>query len=179
MSDFGAAAFRSTPYTVHVDDAEYVFHPVPAARWLDALGAPGWPLTVTSNFTEGMSYTRLYDALSEDRLPEDHVLRTARAALAEAAGRPWWEAERLASMALRPEFLGHLLMRGADPATMTLAAFLALVHATVMQAQDRMGQMKFDAEISMPPPEALDEVPEEDVSVTVERMRAIAGVRVG
>ncbi len=62
---------------------------------------------------------------------------------------------------------------------MTLAAFLALVHATVMQAQDRMGQMKFDAEISMPPPEALDEVPEEDVSVTVERMRAIAGVRVG
>lgn len=179
MSEFGPAAFRSSPYTVRVDDAEYVFLPVPADGWLDALSAPGWPFTVTSDFTEGASYTRLYDALCEDLLPPDHVLRTARAALAGAAGRPWWEAERLVSIALSPSFLGHLLMRGAEPSRMTLAAFLALVHATVMQAQDRMGQMKFDAEISMPPPEALDEVPEEDVSVTVERMRAIAGVRVG
>lgn len=179
MSDFASAAFRTESFRFTADDTGYVCRHVSAAVWLEWLGSGAWYSRVFSEGLTTTSYGRLQDLAAEDRMPKDHVPHVARAALAGAAGRPWWEAERLASVSLDPGFLGHLLLSGADPSRLSLAAWFALVYAAVIRGQDQMGRMRFEAEISMPPPEAADEWEEEDVSVTLARMRTVAGVQVG
>lgn len=105
------------------------------------------------------------------------LVQLGHAALAEAAGRPWWEAERLIGTLSSDAVLGTLLMRGCDPSRMTLAALLSAVWTLLMEGRkDDAARAMLEAELTMPPPEAAGEAPEDDMSSMVAAMRAMPGV---
>jgi hypothetical protein len=180
VADFRSAAFRSRPFSVDLDGTEYWFPSVTAATWLSCLAESNWPRAVLG-LAEAESFDTFADqAATGARRPAD-MPRLARAALAEAAGRPWWEAERLSATALeQPGVLGTVLAKGVDPSRMTLAAFLAVIWSAITQGAEKSERMRIEAELSVPPPEALEEADDAfDMTATVQQMRNIPGVRVG
>lgn len=181
MADFAPAAFRSTPITLDVDGHPYTFPAMSAARWLELLSAPAWTLDVF-RLTDDAAYEEFLARVDAGAAGPRDMTKVANAALAEAAGRSWWEALRLAHVATgAPTVLGSILLRGVDPERLTLAAFLAVVWVVVMQGRDDMARTQLEMELTTPPPEALEEegVPEMDMATLVASMRAAPGVSVG
>lgn len=181
MSEFARAAFRplDEAVAVELDGDTYSFRALSAEGWLSVLGSGDWVVNLLGAYAVGSAYRAMLDRVAEGDSPPDTPVRLARAALADAAGRPWWEAERLASASLTPSTLGHVLGRGVQPYMLTLAAFLATVEAALLASLDDTKRLQFEAEITMPPPEALGEVAEEDPVAVMQRLRGMTGVRIG
>lgn len=131
-----------------------------------------------------MAFGRFIDKVESDELDAGDVRTFAHSALAQSAGRPWWEAQRLIGACFNDggRLLGTVLMRGVDPSRMTLAAFLACVWAKLTENADVTSLAKLESELLVPPPEATEDeraAVDEDVFTMVERMRAMPGVRTG
>lgn len=180
MSDFSEAAFRpGEEFWVELDGDLYFFPVLSTAEdWLALLGNPDWASNVLRRCSSS-TFTAMLDRVAEGDSPSATPLRLARAALADAAGRPWWEAQRLAAHALTPEILGAVLMRGVQPRALTLAAFLAVTETVIRNGLDDAKRMQFEMELTSPPPEALDEAPEEDPAAVIARLRGMTGARIG
>lgn len=179
MPEFAGAAFHTGPLSVRLDDVTYTVDPLTAAGWLRVLPWEGWPLLLFNEHFSSRSRDRVLDRLTAGTWTRADVVGLGRAALAEAAGRPWWEAERLAAWSLQKHVLGAVLAKGTDPERLTLAAFLAVTEHLVMSGLDEMRRAQAEAELMMPPPEEIRNQPEEDLSTTVARMRGLPGVRLG
>lgn len=181
MADFSSAVFRDTPVTVTQDGRDYVFPVLTAQQWLAAMAQrERWPVLVLHH-ADADSIETFLDEAEAGRADADALLRLARAVLAESAGRPWWEAERLCVLALsRPELLGEVLSRGVDPARMTIAAFLAVLWSRVVQGVSETERMAAQAQLSAPPPEALPEMGDDmDLTAMAQMFRGMQGARVG
>lgn len=179
MTDLLRAAFRSQPVRVESDGFAYVFPHLTAARWLERLAEPGWTRAVMQ-LADDASFEAFLCRAEDGEAGPDDMHKVARSVLARVAGRPWWEAEKLIAVLDSPLLLGSVLGQGADPESLTLAAFLAVVHAALLRGQDAEGRMKLEAELFAPPPEAVDDLPEdEQMADVVARMRAVPGMRVG
>lgn len=186
-SGFRGAVFRRDPFTISLGAGltTHMFRfPVrPAREWLETLGSNNWIVaTVATLPTE--DYERFLDQVEAGVLGTADVLAFAHSALAQSAGRPWWEAERLAASCFSDNgrLLGTVLMGGADLSRMTLAMFLACVWATLVRGQDAEGLTKLEVELTVPPPEATEEERaglEDDMFSMVERARSIPGVHIG
>jgi len=181
VAEFAAAAFRTGPVTVTVDGHDYRF-PTRSARWWGtALGEPRtWPVTVLHS-AEPDSCEAFLTEVEEGRANEGTLIRLARAVMSEAAGRPWWEAERLCNGVLQsPGLTGEVLLRGVDPDKLTLAAFLAVVWARATQGVQQADRMRMEAELMAPPPEALAEMDDDmDLGAMAQMFRGMQGARVG
>jgi len=178
VSEFRDAAFRSGPFTVTVRGADYTIPARNAARWMTMLSHPQWAVEVLYALTPE-SRGRFLDHAEEGDADGPYLSEMARELLSRAAGCPWWEAERLASYALTPEALGALLLKGLDPNRLTLAAFLAAMRSLIMSGLPDTDRMRMEAELTMVPPEAVAQQPEEDLSSVVERLRGMPGVSIG
>lgn len=178
MADLGAV-FRSGPFTVDSGGRPYIFDHRSAAHWAEALASPDWVRAVLS-MMGAASHERLLNEIETGVAGRDNVVGVARAALAAAAGRPWWEAERLVSCLRQDSVLGSLLLKGCDPVRMSLASLCSSVWVLLMEGQDKTGRIQLEAEISMPPSEAAgDDSSDDDMSAMVARMRAMPGVSAG
>lgn len=164
-----------------VDGHPYTFPPLPAAVWLDVLSRPAWPYHVLTLADEA-SHEAFTDRAERGEAGWPELIRVAHAALSAAAGRPWWEAQRLAWTCLTgPNVTGAVLMRGVDPQGVTLAAFLAVVWVLLTQNGDDMKRAQMEMDLTMPPPEAVEEMQAQEVSMEdlVARMRQAPGVSIG
>lgn len=177
MSDLLRSAFHRGPVQIEADGIVFVFDYRPASWWLERFGSGAWNLDLLRH-ADDASYEALLDRLESGRARPEDANRVARRALAEAAGRPWWEAERLVSVLGNSEMLGAAL-RGADPEHMSLAAFLSVVYSLLMKGADMKDRMKIEAELSVPPYEAAGEEEEEDFTAMVSAMRNMPGVSIG
>lgn len=180
MSDFLRAAFRTDPVEIERDGITYVFPSRTAAGWLGCFAGRDWPGDVLRLAEEG-PYEAFLARAEAGELTRVHLQVLARDVLARVSGRRWWEAERLIGLLKDPEsmMLGNV-MQHADPARMSLAAFLAVEHALLLGNVSDVDRMKIESELSVPPPGA--EVPDdqtEDFAATVARARAIPGVSIG
>ena len=139
-----------------------------------------WPVRVLHQ-AETDSYEAFLDRVETGEADPAALLRLARAVLSEAAGRPWWEAERLCMTVIsNPALTGEVLSRGVDPGTMTLAAFLAVVWARATQGVPQTDRMAMEAQLVSPPPEALPEVGDSvDLAAMAQMFRGMQGARVG
>lgn len=184
MTDFRTAAFRTIPFSVHVSPRDYPFPVLTAQQWLEMLGSHNWITAVIGVLGEG-HHEQFLDAVAESVLCEAEVLAFARSALAQSAGRPWWEAERLINSCLDDggRLLGTVLVSGADPSRMTLAVFLACVWATLTKGADATALVKLEAELLVPPPEATEAeragLDDDGMSSMVDRLRGMPGVHIG
>lgn len=173
------AVFRSGPFTVDAGGRPYVFDHRSAAQWAETLSGDGWVTGVLSMLGSA-SHERLLNEIETGGTGRDGIVSLARSALTAAAGRPWWEAERLVASLRNDSVLGSLMLRGCDPARMSLAALCSAVWTLLMEGQDKTGRIQLEAEISMPPPDAAEgDAPEDDMSAMVSRMRAMPGVSAG
>lgn len=147
------------------------------------MSAPNWALVIAQSM-DATSYETFLDEVESGRVDVTDVPRIARAAEAEAGGRPWWEVERLAG-ALYEEngrLLGELTLSGVNPEEMTLAVFLSAVWARLLKGSDTMQAMKLESQLTVPPADVdLSEMPstEESTSDIVNRLRNMPGISVG
>lgn len=180
MADHPSALFRTEPFTVTVDGRDYVFPHIAADRWMDMLSRPDWVSRVF-HLLDDDSYSRFVDLAESGDVGVEELKRLVFAVLSEAAGRPWWEALRLAgSVNHSMPLAGAVLMRGLDPSRITLAAFLAVVWSVIMQNKSGTERAQAEMELSMPHEDATeDDIPEPDMGDLVARMRAAPGISVG
>lgn len=176
MSDALRAAFSRGPVTVDVDGIRFSFPHATASEWVTCLASAHWHADLFRR-ADPASYEAFLDRAEEGRAGARELSAVAHAALTAAAGRPWWEAERLVYVLADPSLLGAVLRTGADPDRLTLAGFLAVVYSVLVTGQDTAGRMKIDSELSVPPPEAAGEG-DDDLSSVVASLRSMPGVRV-
>lgn len=180
MADLRSAAFRSHPFRVGVRGVELEFPPLPAARWLGAI-----PYGAHAVLHLSGSVDAVIDALQDGEMELEDVKRLINLAIGEAAGRPYWEAERLIGSVFndtdRGRVLGEMTLAGVDPERITLAAFCSAVWSLLIRNADSTQRLTMEAELSIPPDdaEAEDFGPEEDFAAMTQRMRAMPGVSVG
>lgn len=184
MPDIRSAAYRTRPFPVTVNGVKLMFPALPAARWLEAFGEPGFHVVVTHMMDAGQRDIFL-DAITDGRLDVPDVEALAHAALAEASGRPWWEAWKLMASAVNQDsggrLLGSLVLSGVDAERITLAAWCSAVWSLLTRNADTTELMKMEMQLQMPPPGAdpdgWDDV--EDFNATAARLRSMPGVSVG
>lgn len=181
MAELAAAAFRTGPFTITVDGSGYTFPSLTALRWLEILPDRRWALHLVQAM-DSDSYERFLTGAEGGRIQPDGLVRIARAALAEAAGRPWWEAERLVMAALgNDRILGRVMMSGPDLERITLAVFCAVTWSVITHGAGPEDMLKLESQLTVPPPEALaEEIPQEqDLASLAQRLRQLPGVSVG
>lgn len=185
MAEFRTAAFRTEPFTLFViaGPVTHSFPALTAREWLEILGSRNW-VAATLAMLPQEDYERFLDGVEVARFGRADVIALAHSALAQSAGRPWWEAERLTGACFNDNgrLLGTLIGNGTDPSRMTLAVFLACVWAALTKGADATDIAKLESELLPPPPEATQEERaelEDDLFGMVERMRAMPGVRTG
>lgn len=183
MDDFPSAAFRSQPFVVLVGVHSYAFPVLTARDWLEFFGSGNW-VTHSVSALPNEAHTLFIDRVESGELSPTDVRLFAHSALAQSAGRPWWEAERLVGACFSDggRLLGTVLLGGVDPSRMTLAAFLACVWAALTKGADATALAKMEGELLVPPPEATPEErggADDDVFAVVERLRNMPGVRTG
>lgn len=179
MADLAAAAFRTGPSEVR----GHLFPHLNAAVWCELLSTRQWPVRLI-HLMDPDPYEALLKDIESSTLDADGLLALARAALADAAGRPWWEAERLVATCTADggRLLGMVLLAGVRPDQLTLAAFCCAVWAQITKGADATGLLKAQSELCVPPPEvSFEELEDEedDMTAMVERMRGMPGVRIG
>lgn len=176
MPDLFRSAFHRGPLRVDHHGTVFTAPWMPAGRWLDLLSSPQWHADVF-RLCEEDQYEGFLSAVLDGDADVDDLVAVARALLSEAAGRPWWEAERLASLLGVSVLLGGVMADGPDPENVSLAVFLSVVHTALMKtAADEMKRMQLTAELSVPPPGAESDEPEDDMATIVGRMRGMPGV---
>jgi hypothetical protein len=185
VPDLRTAAFRTEPFTITYNGQALTFRHEPASVWLDVQSRASWVYAICQ-LADVASYERMLDAVSDGVLRTDDMPRIARAALAEAGGRAWWEVERLISVVYGDgdggRLLGALVLAGVDPTRITLAAFCSAVWARLTQGADTMQTMKLESQLTIPPAEASEEevtASEEGFGDPVARLRQLPGVSIG
>lgn len=180
VADLASAAFREGDVQVQYRGESYTFPVLSASRWMEILSSPVWPSRVLLE-ADGPSYDRFMELAEDGVLDGQDMMRIACLVVDEQAGRAWWEGIKLAHVCLHNvRVLGTVLMRGARPETMTFAAFLAVVWAVLTQNASATDMMRYEAELAVPPPEAVVERGDDtDLSAVVQRLRGIPGVSIG
>lgn len=179
MPDLASAVFRTTPEPVR----GYLFPLMSAAQWCRLLTEKGWPVLLVQGM-DADPYERVLAAIERGELGQEEIVSLARAVLADAAGRPWWEAERLVRSCIEGDgrLLGMILLAGVRPETMTLASFCCAVWAQITKGADATQLLRAQSELCVPPPEVpLEELEEgvDDMSAMVQMMRGMPGTRIG
>lgn len=149
--------FRPVSVDVELGDWTYQIPALPAADWITAVLAPEGGAIVPGLLCAA-DRADIWRDFVEGGF-DDEVLRDVeRDALEAAAGRPWWEADRLIRTMVAPDnwgtVHGELMLRGLDVERLPLAAVLNAVYALVrkMLSHDADALARFDAKLKMPPP---------------------------
>jgi hypothetical protein len=144
--------FRLRPVDVQFGGWLYRMEPRPAADWIEAV-------------------------LSGDLADIFPGLRAAHEALAAAAGRPWWEAQRLIQSASDPRIkavvFGALVRSGFDFEVRPLAAFLDAAYSFAVENTTEEQRAKLDLELKTPPPGAGEAEVYDDEEAEADFMAAL------
>lgn len=151
-----AAALRPVAVTVGLGDWDYEIPELPAADWLEAL-LRGWTGVVPGMLPPEDRVSILRDQLAGAITQED-VTAAARAAAEVAAGRRWWEVERLWSTASSSEFwevVSAQLLARVDPARVSLGGALNTIYVIMVEHMKDDKRHAFDAMLKAPPAEVI------------------------
>lgn len=155
---------RPTEVVVELAGYEYTIPALPASDWLTAVIAEGGGQIVPGLLNAADRGFVWQDYARVAFTPEE-LAEVERDALGAAAGRPWWEADRLIRSLVAPDNFptlhGELMLRGLSFETLSLSAALNAVYALVrkMISHDEAALARFDAGLkAIPPGVAIEEV---------------------
>lgn len=125
----------------------------PAVDWFVAILDSETPLPIIPGLMGGDAEERITDLLLEDVIDTEEIIARSRELLTAAAGRPWWEADRLIRSAGESwQIIGGELTRlGVDLGQVSLAAALNAIYVVCVRTMDEKERNKFDIDLRLPP----------------------------
>ena len=158
---------------VTLDGVVYEIPKLSAADWIEAI--------LAGEVVPALLGPAVADRITLDRVKgklDDTTVRTAtRQAMADAAGRNWWEVYRLVKLGEQaPDMiLGGLVRDGFDFEARPIGAYCAAVVSLITEHMDKKDREKFILELGTAP---LDVAAEEgDEALSAAFMAAMAGAQ--
>lgn len=147
------AALRIWAIEVELAGEVFTVPPRPAADWFVAILDEDVPLPLIPGLMDGDAEERLFDLMLGGQVSAELIAQRSRELLTEAAGRPWWEADRLirSSGASWHIIGGELTRLGVDLGAVSLAAALNAIYVVCVRTMDEKERTKFDIELRLPP----------------------------
>lgn len=153
MAADALAALRIWAIDVELAGETFTVPPRPAVDWFLAILDQDAALPLIPGLMVGDAEERISDLLLDGNLDIETVVARSRELLTEAAGRPWWEADRLIrSSAAEWHIIGGELTRlGVDLEKVSLAAALNAIYVVCIRTMDEKERNKFDIQLRVPP----------------------------
>jgi hypothetical protein len=147
------AALRIWAHDVELAGETFVVPARPAADWFVAILDVDTPLPLIPGMMDDDAEDRINDMMLDGELTAELVITRSRELLTAAAGRPWWEADRLIRSAGASWHIigGELTRLGVDLDAVSLAAALNAIYVVCVRTMDEKERNKFDIELRLPP----------------------------
>lgn len=153
MAADALAALRIWALEVDLAGDTFTVPPRPAVEWFLAILDEDVPLPLIPGLMDPAAEERIGNLLLDGDITPDDIVTRSRELLTAAAGRPWWEADRLirSSGASWHIIGGELTRLGVDLNTVSLAAALNAIYVICTRTMDEKERNKFDIDLRMPP----------------------------
>lgn len=153
MAADALAALRIWALDVELGGDTFTVPALPAADWFVAILDEDTPLPLIPGLLAAVDQDRVNDMLLDGEIDTDLVITRTRELLTAAAGRSWWEADRLIrSSAASWHIIGGELTRlGVDLGKVSLAAALNAIYVICVRTMDEKERNKFDIDLRLPP----------------------------
>lgn len=141
---------------VRLGTRDYAIPPLPAIDWLEVL-LTNTAVTILPGWFGAEDRNAFYAAAMRDEFGDDELDDATSEAITVAAGRPWWLAAALVSMASADTrtwatLHGRLVLAGVDARTVSLGAWMDALHAAVLEAlPGPEARQRFEIVIETPP----------------------------
>lgn len=147
------AALKIWALEVELAGETFMVPPRPAADWFLAVLSEDEALPLIPGLMGADAQDEIGEMLMDGTLDIDTVVKRSRELLTEAAGRPWWEADRLirSSGASWHIIGGELTRLGVDLDRVSLAAALNAIYVICVRTMDEKERNKFDIDLRVPP----------------------------
>lgn len=176
-----AAALRPAAVDIELGDWEYVIPELPAADWLEAL-LRGWGGVVPGMLPADDRVNIMRDILAGS-ITQGDVTAAGQEAAEAAAGRRWWEIEKLWGTASHPDYWpavsGQLLAR-VDLQRVSLGGALNVIYVIMVENLKEEKRHQFDAMLQAPPASVIakewdDEAAEGDFLAALDEQAKLHG----
>jgi hypothetical protein len=163
---------------VTLGEWDYTIPALPAARWLVAVLSPQGG-AIVPGLLEVQDRRDIWADFARGAFDEQELAEVERDALQAAAGRPWWEADRLIRTAFTsqswPIVSGEMTHRGINLHAISLSSWLNWVYVLVInRCKDDAERSKFEAQLqAIPAGVTPDDLPETDEDMASAFMAAM------
>jgi hypothetical protein len=153
MAGDALAALKIWAMDVDLGGETFEVPALPAADWFVAILNEDTPLPLIPGMMSGEAEERITDMLLTGVIDVQDIVTRSRELLAAAAGRSWWEADRLIRSAAGSwQIIGGELTRlGVDLSKVSLAAALNAIYVVCVRTMDEKERNKFDIDLRLPP----------------------------
>lgn len=153
MAGDALAALRIWALDVDLGGHTFTVPPRPAAEWFLAILDVDTPLPLIPGLMDVAAEDRIGDMLLDGEITAELIITRSRELLTAAAGRPWWEADRLIRSAGASWHIigGELTRLGVDLDRVSLAAALNAIYVVCTRTMDEKERNKFDVDLRVPP----------------------------
>ncbi len=148
MAADALAALRIWALDVELGGETFVVPARPAADWFVAILDEDVPLPLIPGLMDAAAEEQITDMLLNGGTTTDEIVTRSRELLTAAAGRPWWEADRLIRSSGESWHIigGELTRLGVD-----LGAALNAIYVVCVRTMDEKERNKFDIDLRLPP----------------------------
>jgi len=157
------------PVSVQLGGHQFEVPAQPAAWWLSMLMDPNSDLLdLFPGCLDDAGQDVVNNLLFEGVVPLEDLHKTVLDIVGTNAARDWWVVFRLVEVArISWHTIGaEMLSRGVDPGRLSLAAWLDVLTVTLMKNIDPKDATMFAMKLEAPPPEAVAEVKEPEISAS-------------
>lgn len=153
MAADALAALKIWALDVDLGGDTFTVPPLPAVEWFLAILDEDAILPLIPGLMDAAAEETITDMLLSGETTADEIVKRSRELLSAAAGRPWWEADRLIRSAGASWNIigGELTRLGVDLAAVSLAAALNAIYVVCTRTMDEKERNKFDIDLRMPP----------------------------
>lgn len=147
------AALKIWALEVELAGETFVVPPRPAADWFLAILDEETPLPLIPGMMDDAAEETITDMLLAEEIEPELIVTRSRELLTAAAGRPWWEADRLIRSSGESWHIigGELTRLGVDLHKVSLAAALNAIYVICVKTMDEKERNKFDIDLRLPP----------------------------
>jgi len=152
MAADALAALKIWPVEVELGGEVFTVPPRPAAEWFVAILGEE-PLPLIPGLMDDADGERIGELLLDEVIDLDLIVTRHRELLTVAAGRPWWEADRLIRSSGESWHIigGELTRLGVDLDRVSLGAALNAIYVVCVRTMDEKERNKFDIDLRLPP----------------------------
>ena len=164
------------PITVHVGLRTVIVPYAPAARWSGAVTGPQGIGGTLMRLTDDAMVAAIRQGLMHGDLTADDLFTASHDLIKAATGRSWWASARLLGLGNDPRCLGHMVLAGVDPWSLTVGQWCAAVYTLYTRDRKPDDVFKFDVLVNAAPAGEVDEWGDDDYETMVQAARSLPGM---